>query len=52
MKTIDEITSKDFWAHNLTLKLSIIGVMILLLLISFKHGRRHYSLKEKNPTHK
>ncbi|MCW3785452.1 cell envelope integrity protein CreD [Plebeiibacterium sediminum] len=33
MKTIDEITSKDFWAHNLTLKLAIIGVMILLLLI-------------------
>ncbi len=33
MKPIDEITSKDFWAHNLTLKITIIGVMILLLLI-------------------
>ncbi len=33
MKNIDEITKKEFWANNLTLKLAIIGFMILLLLI-------------------
>ena len=43
MKTIDEITSKDFWAHNLTLKLSIIGRNDTSFTNSFKHGRRHYS---------
>ncbi len=33
MKNIDEITKREFWASNLTLKLAIIGFMILLLLI-------------------
>jgi len=36
MKNLDEITKREFWANNLTLKLAIIGFMILLLLIPLK----------------